>query len=384
MDGIINISTPLIIVITLYIFIMNITVGQNNIRRALGITERIVSKNTSLPILQNVILRTEQGRLRVAATNLEIAVTVTIGAKIEEVGELAVPGKILSELLNALSGDTITLVSKQETLSITTDAQDTKILGSNTKEYPIIPKVNNGNTVTVSASALKKSLSIAMESAATTDSRPELAGVFMRWEKGKIICAATDGFRLVEQVISATVKDPASIIIPRNTASEIVRIISDSEETITIKVNENQISVLGDNYEIISRLVDGKYPEYHRLIPEKGQARVLLSCQELEKNIKLAGLFSSSISDITISCEQETLTVVSQNSDRGEAHARVSAVLKGEPFSLSVNYRYLLDGLKAANTDKVILEFTNTTGPLVVRPAGDEKSIVYLLMPLRK
>lgn len=363
---------------------MKITVGQNNIRRALGITERVVSRNTTLPILQNVILRTEQGRLQIAATNLELAVTVTIGAKIEEVGELAVPGKILAELLNTLSGDTVTLVSKQETLSITTEAQDTKILSSNTKEYPIIPKISDGNTITVAATDLKRALLVAMESAATTDSRPELAGVFMRWEKGKIICAATDGFRLVEQIVPAAIKDPASIIIPRATASEIVRIVSDGDETITIKVNENQISISGDNYEIISRLVDGKYPEYHRLIPEKGQSRALVSSLELEKNIKLAGLFSSSISDITISCEQDILTVVSQNSDRGEASARVPTVLKGDPFSLSVNYRYLLDGLKAANSDKIVLEFTNTTGPLVVRPAGDEKSLVYLLMPLRK
>lgn len=363
---------------------MNITVGQNNLRRALGITERVVSRNSSLPILQNIILKTEQGRLRVAATNLELAVTVTIGAKIEEVGEIAIPGKILTELLNTLTGDTVTLITKQETLSITTNAQDTKLLGSSTKEYPIIPKISEGNTATVSAGALKKTLSVAMESAATTDSRPELAGVFVHWEKGKIICAATDGFRLVEQIIPATTKESLDIIIPHTTASEIVRIVSDNDETITIRVAENQMSVSGDNYEIISRLVDGKYPEYQRLIPDKGQARVLVSSQDLEKNIKLAGLFSSSISDITISCDQETLFVVSQNSDKGETNARVPAVLKGEPFNLSVNYRYLLDGLKAANSDKVILEFTSTTGPLVVRPAGDEKSIVYLLMPLRK
>ncbi|MEK7194655.1 MAG: DNA polymerase III subunit beta [Patescibacteria group bacterium] len=363
---------------------MNITVGQNNLRRALNITERVVSRNTTLPILQNVILKTEQGRLRITATNLELAVTVTIGAKIEEVGEIAIPGKILTELMNALTGDTVTLITKQETLAITTDGQDTKVLGSSTKEYPIIPKISDGNIVIVSATALKRSLSVAMESAAVTDSRPELAGVFMRWEKGKIICAATDGFRLVEQIIPAVVKESLSIIIPRSTAAEIVRIVNDGDETITIKINENQMSVSGDNYELISRLVDGKYPEYHRLIPDKGQARVLVSCQELEKNIKLAGLFSSSISDITVSCEQETLTVVSQNSDRGEAKATVPAVLKGDSFSLSVNYKYLLDGLRAANSDKVILEFTSTTGPLVVRPAGDEKSIVYLLMPLRK
>lgn len=363
---------------------MNITVGQNNLRRALSITERVVSRNSSLPILQNVILKTEQGRLRVAATNLELAVTVTIGAKIEEVGEIAIPGKIINDLLNSLTGETVTLVTKQETLSITTEAQDTKLLGSNTKEYPIIPKINDGNTITVSAGALKRSLSVAMESAATTDSRPELAGIFMHWEKGKIVSAATDGFRLVEQVIPASGKDSLDIIIPRATASEIVRIIADGDETITIKVNENQMSVSGDNYEIISRLVDGKYPEYQRLIPEKGQARVLVSCQDFEKNIKLAGLFSSSISDITISCEQDTLTVVSQNNDRGEAHARVPAVLKGDSFSLAVNYRYLLDGLKATSSDKVILEFTSTTGPLVIRPAGDEKSTIYLLMPLRR
>ena len=131
-------------------------------------------------------------------------------------------------------------------------------------------------------------------------------------------------------------------------------------------------------------MIDGRYPEFRRVIPEKTESVLIVKKNELEKNIKLAGLFSSSISDITISCEQEMLTVVSQNSDRGEASARVPVVLKGDSFSLSVNYRYLLDGLRAANSDKVILEFTSTTGPLVIRPAGDEKSLVYLLMPLRK
>lgn len=363
---------------------MNIIVGTQNLRRALVLTERLTSRNTTLPILQNLVLKTDGGRLKVAATNLEIGVVVTVGAKIGEAGEIAVPGRILNDLVSALTGDTITLATKQETISITTPNQTTKLLGTSTKEYPIIPKVSGGISAEIGAAIFKKTLAIVLESAAVADARPELSGVFLRCEKNKAVCATTDGFRLVERIIPATADKNFQIIIPRATAAEIVRIISDEDKTVTLRIGENQLAVLGENYEIISRLIDGTYPEYQRLIPEKGQARVLVARGELEQTIRLAGLFSSSVSDISITCEQDKIKISAANSDRGEAQAGVPAVLKGDPFAVSINYHYLLGGLKTIETEKVILEFSGQAGPLVLRPATEDKNLVYLVMPLRR
>jgi len=362
---------------------MKVTINQKNLKKALGLVERIVSRNISLPILNNVLLRTENGRLKVSATNLEIGINYLIGAKIEEVGDIAVPARIFSDFIANIDEDIITLTTKNNSLYINSKRYKTQILGFDTKEYPIIPKIKEGVICTLPAKQVHTAFTQVVDSIALSESRAELAGLYMRFTTKELICAATDSFRLVERVISTPCARDYLIILPRNTVTELIRVAGEVEEEITIRVSENQVAFSSDDCEVVSRLIDGKYPDYKRVIPEKFMSKTLVVKSDLEKNTRLAGLFSSSISDIKLSCAEKYLQIVAKNSDRGEASVEIEALLKNDPYEVTLNYHYLLDGLKIIPTDKVVIEFTGTGSPLVLKPTDDSFGLVYLIMPLR-
>lgn len=362
---------------------MKATVAQKNLHKALILVERMASRNTALPILNNIILKTDQGRLKISATNLEVGIHYTIGAKIDEVGDIAVPGRILSDVIGGAGDDTIFLATKNNSLHITSKSYKTHILGFSAQEYPLIPKVTGESITVIPAKMLKTALSAVMDAMAVSESRPELSGVLMQCLPQSVIFTATDVFRLAERKLSSSHKGSFRAILPRAAVVELARVAGDIDEDITIRVGENQIAFTGNDFELVSRLIDGTYPDYAKVIPDASSSRVLVSRDELDKSARLAGLFSSSISDITLSCEKDSLNVVARNSDRGEMRAAVPASLKGEPFEVMLNFRYLADGLKAIPTDKVVVEYTGAGSPVVLRPADDAKDFLYLIMPLR-
>jgi DNA polymerase-3 subunit beta len=362
---------------------MRITVHKERFARALGFVERITSRNATLPILSNILLKTENGRLRVSATNLEIGVSSFIGAQIESEGQIAIPGKTLSDFVRSAPGDTVLLEVKQNTLSIKAGSYSTTMLGFDASEYPIIPKIEHGQQYIIPVNILAQLISTISDSVAVSDSRPELAGAFLRFNDTEIVMAATDIFRLAERRIPLTNTSTCSIIIPRGTVMELQRIITGIEGDITIKISDNQVLFSHDEFDIVSRLIDGKYPDYKKVIPERSLAKVLVCKDEIERAAKVASLFSSSISDVKIECDAESLRISGKNSSKGEATAGVEANLKGDPFEVSMNYHYFLDGLKTIQTEKVVLEFTGKGSPFVMRPHTDEREVTYLIMPLR-
>lgn len=363
---------------------MKITTSLKNLSRALTTVERVISKNQTLPILNNILLRIENGRLKVSATNLEIGINYLLGAKVDESGEIAVPVRIFSDFVKNLEGDKLNLVTKNNSLSINTDKYKTQILGFDPKEFPIIPKIKSEVLLSISSKILKSSLSTVLDSMAISETRPELSGTYIQFNSNKFILAATDSFRLVEKIFELKQKNNLSFILPRGTVVELIRILSELNEDIHIRYGDNQISFCTDDLEIVSRLVDGNYPDYKKVIPEKYISKVLIKKEELEKNIRLAGLFSSSISDINLNCEDKITTITAKNADKGEIQIVVESLLKNEPFSISLNHYYLLDGLKIIPTEHVVIEYTGQGSPLVIRPENDNKDLTYLIMPLKR
>ena len=361
---------------------MKLIVNQKNLKQAIGLVEKVVSKNTTLPILGNILIKTENGRLRLSATNLELGINTLIGVKIEEVGEIAIPARIFSDFINNIQDDKITLITKNNTLTINTEHYKTSILGFDPKDFPIIPKIKSETIIVIPANILKNALIKVLDSMAISETRPELAGIFIQIKDKQCTLVSTDIFRLSEVTLSISASSPISIILPRNTVTELVRMCSDINSDIQIKYADNQIAFVAEDIELVSRVVDGTYPPYKNVIPEKFLSRALIKRSELENNIRLAGLFASSISDVKISCSEDKLTITARNSDKGDIETNVPAVLKNEPFELSLNYRYVLDGLKNMPGNDVIIEFTGVGSPLVMRP-NDDKSFVYLIMPLR-
>ena len=362
---------------------MKITINQKNLLKALVTTERIVSRNPSLPILNNILLKTENGRLKVAATNLEIGINYYIGAKIDETGEIAVPARIFSDFIGNLGDEKITLVTKNNILSLSTNKYKTQILGLDPKDFPIIPKIKGDNFSVISAKVLKNSLNAVFDSVAVSETRPELSGVYMNFALNYLTFTATDSFRLTEKVSEIKHKEKNSLIIPRSTVIELIKLASDIQEDIAVKLGDNQVAFLTDNIEMVSRVIDGNYPDYRKVIPDKFISKVLIKKNELEKNVRLAGLFSSSTADIRLSCDEKKVSLTAKNSDKGDIQVSIDAVLKNEPFDISINHHYLLDGLKIMPTENIVIEYTGQGSPLVLRPEQDSKDLVYLIMPLR-
>lgn len=363
---------------------MKITVSQKNLKKALGIVEKVVAKNNSLPILNNILLKLENGRLRLSATNLEVGVNYIIGAKIEEVGQIAVPARIISDFISNIGDENITLsTGKNNVLSINSEHYKTQILGFDAKDFPIIPNIKNKPLAVIPVKVLKNSLVAVLDSVALSEARPELSGIFVNFHNDKIVFASTDSFRLTEKQVEFKNSSNNSFIIPRNTVLELVRVLGDLDGEVVVNLSDNQISFSSSDFEMVSRLVDGNYPDYKKVIPDKFVSKVLINKSELEKNIRLAGLFSSNISDIKISCTADKTGITAKNSDKGEIETKVASNLKNQPFEISLNYHYLLDGLKILDTEDVVIEYTGQGSPLVLKPSNNRNDLVYIIMPLR-
>lgn len=362
---------------------MKVTVNHKNLKTAFSLVEKIVSRNPSLPILNNILVKTDNGRLKISSTNLEMGINYMIGAKIDEVGEIAIPARVSSDFINNVLDEKITLQTKNNILTINSDKYKTQILGFDPKDFPIIPKIKEKTALTLPSVILRNLLYSVADSIAISETRPELAGVYADFDSNKIIFAATDSFRLSEASFSTKNTNQHSIIIPRNTVMELIRIANDIEGDLDIKIGDNQISFSNDDFELVSRLIDGSYPDYKKVIPVKFLSRALVEKNDLEKDIRLAGLFSSNISDVKLICSEDSMVLKSKNSDKGEIETAIPVVLKNDPFEISVNYRYLLDGLKIMDSDKVIIEFTGNGNPLVLKPHDSNKELTYLIMPLR-
>ena len=363
---------------------MKVTINHKNFKRALGMVEKIVSRNHSLPILNNILIKTENGRLKLSATNLEIGINCFIGVKIEESGEIAVPARILSDLIANLVDEKVSLITKNNILHISSDKYKTQILGFETKDFPIIPKIKEVLLCTLPIAPLRNALISVFDSMAVSETRPELAGVFIKLNGKNITFASTDSFRLTEKLIDFKTEKTADFILPRNTIAELIRVAGDLEGDLNVYMKENQISFVSEEFELVSRLIDGNYPDYKKIIPDKFVSKVLIDKDVFEKNTRLAGLFSSNIADIKLNCFQDKVLITSKNSDKGEIEASVEANLKNEPFEISLNYQYLLDGLKKIPTAKAVVEFTGVGSPLILRPAEEKRDLLYLIMPFRK
>lgn len=362
---------------------MKVIVNQKNLKKSLGLVEKIVSRNPSLPILNNILIKTDNGRLKISSTNLEIGINCMIGAKIEEVGEVAIPARVFSDFINNVLDEKVTLHTKNNILSINSNRYKTQILGFDSKDFPIIPKIKEKSIAVIPSKVLRNLLYSVADSITVSETRPELAGVYADFNSKKIILAATDSFRLSEVSFNTKNTDQHNVIIPRNTVMELIRVTSDLDGDIEIKIGDNQISFSNNDFELVSRLIDGNYPDYKKVIPSKFLSRVLVQKDNLEKDIRLAGLFSSNISDIKLACSKNSIILKSKNSDKGEIETTIPAVLKNDPFEISINYHYLLDGLKIIDSEKVVIEFTGNGNPLVLKPHDSNKELTYLIMPLR-
>lgn len=347
-----------------------------------------LKKNTTLPILKNILLKASENTITLISTNLELSITTLVRGKVEENGEITIPGRLFYEYIHLLPQEKIDCETEGQKILIQCKNYKTTILGMSADDFPILPESPKGITLQVSAKALRDAITSVLFSAAPDETRPEISGVFCLVKKGKIVLVATDSYRLSEKEIPLlqSPEEEKQVIFPARSMAEIARIISDYTGDVQCVFSENQAAVITEDFTFTTRLIEGKYPDYKQVIPTTHKTRATLLTADFMKAIKGASLFApSGVNDIHLHFypDRREVTITASSSQVGENITAVSGEVLGEENTIVFNWRYLMEGLDRIKTKDVILDIVNATNPGVLRPK-DETNYTYLIMPIKQ
>ncbi len=365
---------------------MKLSCTKENLLTGLSTVGRIASKNLTLPILSNVLLRAEKSSLVLSATNLEVGVTTRVRGKITEDGAITVQARLLTDYVGLLENDKIELETEGATLKVVSDSSHTTIRGMTADDFPIIPQVSHDGGFKMEATTLRDGLNQVLFSAAQDTTRPEISGIFFSIKGNKLTMAATDSYRLAECTV--TLKEPRKdikTIVPTRALYELVRIMP-AEGDVEVFIGETQALFVTDSIELSTRLIEGQYPDYSQIIPASSSVEVHVDTESLVKAVKTASLFCrSGINDVTVGIDpaKNLITCAAANSELGEHQGSIPAKITGGPVSVVFNYKYLLEGLSAINAPDVVLGVTDSASAGILKSDG-KGEYLYLIMPIRQ
>jgi DNA polymerase-3 subunit beta len=370
---------------------MKILCTQENLQKNLTYLDRVVVKKTSLPILGNILFETENGQIKLSATNLEIGITTFVGGKVIETGIAALPAKIITNFINNLPvGDVVEIETDGQKVLLRSGGSDLSIFSADGKEFPLIPKGSFEDGLKIDGQEFKKALQRVLYAASVNVIRPELTGVYFLFENDKLKLVATDSFRLVEEkiTISQSQRNIESAIVPTDTLQEVLRVVGNENSEIIFIIQDNQIFFRVGVTEITSRLINGKFPDYQQIIPTNFSDTVLFKKDDLSRSLKIAASLSSYTSgEIALICDKtkNEFSVISRSHDVGENINRFNFEnQEGEKnITLIFQARFLQDYLNNSAGDEIVLAYnTEHTPVLLTSPAAE--NLTSIIMPIRK
>lgn len=362
---------------------MQLQVTQENLNKALGMVARVANTRGTLPVLANVLIKTVNNRLSIAATNLDIAITHYIGAKVAEEGAITVPARLMQDFVSSLPSGVIDLKLDDYKLNIVTDQYQSVINGVSAEEFPVMPAITQGKTWNVPANELKKSLQQVVIAASGDEARPVLTGVYLHTTNGRLYMAATDSYRLAEKELSK-LQEEVDLLVPVTAMQDLLRIVNDVEDDVQVTSDEQQVLFRVGDVELVARLIEGKYPDYRKLVPAKFETTAVLKRADLLNAAKVSSLFArESAGSITLNVDESSqeLSIRSVASQLGENTAKAAAKVTGGG-SITLNSRYLLDALHVLSGDEVSFCFNGKLEPSVLKDpsSGD---YMHIIMPLK-
>ncbi len=377
---------------------MKIIILKENLNNGLNIISRVAGKNLTLPILNNILIETEKSFLNLSSTDLELGIKYWSLAKIEKEGKITIPSKILTSFINLLPNEKLILEVKNQTLYIDYGDQKTQIKGLDAQDYPIIPTIEDKNFIELNTAFLCEGLSQVVDFTTTNQARPELSGVYLNFQKDRVQLTATDSFRLAEKTLylKEKIDQERSFILPQKTTREIVNIFTEQKGKIKLYFSPNQVlfeypmaETDHPQIQVISRLVEGEYPDYQGIIPKKYEAQTTLSKNDFLNQVKTASIFSGKSNEVKISIgpKKEGIEILSQNPDLGENKSFLPGKInygsdKNKEIAANFNYRFLIDGLLNIKSSMVQFELNGEEGPAVLKPA-DDQTYIYVVMPIK-
>jgi DNA polymerase-3 subunit beta len=368
---------------------VKLSVMQENLARGLSTVSRAVSSRSSLPVLANVLLRTEDAGLKLTATNLEIGITSWVPGRIETEGALTIPARLLTDVVGGLpAGERVDLEVEGTTLSVRSGRFQTHLRGIDADEFPVIPSAGDRPTTRVSQKVLRKALSEVTFAAASDEARPILTGVLTRFAGERLTLAAADNYRIAVKTIDvlSPVED-TSLVIPARSYVELMRVLADTDDPVDIMLApaRSQVIFHVDTIDLVSRLIDGQFPNYQQVVPTNHTSRAVVDRDELLKAVRLSALIAAGAANVVklrIGEEGSAGITIAAAADVGDAEGEVEAVLEGEPVTVAFNARYLTEALQNVDADRLALELNGPLSSGVFRPT-DDADYVHVIMPVR-
>lgn len=362
---------------------MKLQVTQENLHKALQSVGRVATSRGTLPILSNILLKTVGNRLSIAATNLDIAITHYIGSKVNDEGSITVPARLMVDFVASLPSGTITLNLDDTKLKITTDQYESIINGVSAEEYPVMPAIEGGTTWTVPSNVLRNGLQQILMAASNDESRPVLTGVYVHTHDGKLYLVATDSYRLAEKMLMPS-KEDINLLIPASALQDLLRILGDTEDEVTVTHDDQQVLFRVGDVELVTRLIEGNFPDYRKLIPQNFAHTADLKKSEFANITKVSALFArESAGSVTLHLDEESqqVSIRSIASQLGENTASAAAAISGEGV-ITLNSRYILDALHALADEGVRIAFNGKLEACLLS-APKQTDYLHVIMPLK-
>ena len=372
---------------------------QENLAEGLSVVGRVVPTKSTLPVLSNVLLSTRDGELQLTANNLELSVAHRVPSAIAKEGEITLPARLLSDYVALLDhGQKVELELNQKThkVHLACGRYEANIAGIDAEDFPPIPSVSGGASFSIPAGTLKETITGVVFAAAPDDTRPVLAGALLKLAANSLTLAAADGFRLAVRTVELPEAGPdLTMIVPAKTLTEVARLLSDAEDeqvSINTTANGNQVYFAFGKTEITSRLIEGQFPDYQRIIPPEAKTKVKVSTTDFLRATRAAAVFARDNSNIVrLECSPAkenadialgSVLVKSTSAEMGDNEGNLDAVVDGDDTQIAFNGRYLRDALEAIDTPEVLLQITGPQSPGIIKPAGEPNGYIHVIMPM--
>lgn len=367
---------------------MKVQILQENLNKGLSIASRSISGKAQLPILANVLIKTEKNRLRISSTNLETGISLWLGAKVEQEGEITVPAKVFTELVSSLPSEKISLEVKGSLLKIKTETTEASLNGIAASEFPNLPTYTEGSLLTLPSQALAEAIDQVVFAAAADEGRPVLTGVLFKLSGKNLSLVATDGYRLSLKTIEldSSAKEDVSLLLPAKTLTEVSKIIGEEKNShlqLGFTKEQNQVVFVLPELELFSRVIEGDFPDYEKIIPSQLATKAIVDRESFSKSVRVVSIFARDSANIVRLKVAENSLQMSANSPQvGENKNSLSAKVEGPGGEIAFNFRFLQGFLGAVDSPEVSLEMTGPLSPGVFRALGDS-SYLHIIMPVR-
>jgi DNA polymerase-3 subunit beta len=361
---------------------LRVSCSRDELAEKLGLVNRAVSARSSVQILGGILLRGDEGRLELSATDMELSLRTGMSAEVEGDGAVVVPGRLIVELSRLLPTGDVTLEyqAEESVLHVTSGSAEYRLRTYAVEDFPRLPDVQGAELHTVETEPLLETVSRVGRAASRDESRPVLTGILVRFEQGKLVMAATDSYRLAVKETPLGELPEMEAIIPARALEELRRIAVASESVQLGMLDNHAVFGAGDVW-LTTRRIDGQFPNYRQLLPESFEHEVRMPREELLDVVRRTAVMAQRNSPLRLRFEEGELTISAQTQDVGESKETLPVAFSGEAFEIGFNAEFLRDGVESAASDELVLKLINPLRPGLI--VGAEDDFWYLIMPIR-